>query len=369
MPARSVELELGSRVGGAIALLLLLGACNGAVHVTYDRQRCEIDGRGITIADVEAEQARIGDHLIERQPVHTAVVVAILLLASLGYLDKLSFIIAARRSTAPSLGERVRGALERHRAHPVRYFGIVSGAMLLIVVGAGFYVYLDADKRASERALQQLQFCHLALTGANEQAALDRQRSNLEQLRSTAASIKSLVDSLPPAEQRKAEALLAQLHVAVGNQFRILDQEGAVAQAIASGSEEAKRGFDGLRADIGGLKAVPERLSGVASQLDRLEARLRLDAGSEKEMTLGAALAALHKQNDEAMARLLAVDYTAARLPSGVTMGEALAAALSRPPAPCTCECTPLRCTDEKSTAAPSVTTGPSPGESAPTMQ
>jgi len=341
---------------GLFALLLLLAACQGASNVTYDRQRCEIDGRAVTIAEVEAQQEQVGHHLLARQPIHTAVVVAILLLASLGYLDKLALLIAARRSSAPSFAERVRAALERHRPHPVRYFGIVSGAMLLVVVGAGLYVYLDADKRVSERALQQLQFCHLALAGAEAQEALERQRSNLEQLRSTAGSIKALVDGLPPAEQKKAEALLQQLHVAVGNQSRILDEEGAVAQAVAAGSEEARKDFDELRAGIDGLKGLPERLSGVASQVDRLEARLRLDATSERETpaALGAAIAALHKQSDEATARLLGVDCSAARLPSGGTVGEALAALVSRPAPVCKCECQPLPCAEEKAPAAQS---------------
>jgi len=333
---------------------LLSLACQSTIHVAYDRQRCEIDGRGVTIAEVEAQQAQVSQHLLARQPAHTAVVVAILFLASLGYLDKLALLIAVRRSSDPSFGDRVRVALERHRQHPVRYFGIVSGAMVLVAVGAGLYVYLDADKRTSERALQQLQFCHLALTGAEAQEALERQRSNLEQLRSTAGSIKALVDALPPAEQKKAEALLAQLHLSLGNQSRILDEEGAVAQAVAAGSEEARKEFDELRAEVGALKGLPERLSGVASQVDRLEARLRLDAASEKETpaALGAAIAALHKQNDEATARLLGVDYTAARLPSGGTVGEALATLVSRPAPVCKCECQSLPCAEEKASAA-----------------
>jgi hypothetical protein len=318
------------------------------MHVSYDGERCELDGRRITLAEVEAQQARVGQHLLARQPAHTAVVVAILLLASLGYLDKLAVVIAARKSTAPSFSERLRAAIERHRPHPVRYFGIVTAAMVLVVVGAGMYVYLDADKRTSERALQQLQFCHLALTGAKAQEALDRQRSNLEQLRSTAGSIKALVDGLPPAEQKKAEAVLAELHIAVGNEAHILEEESAVAQAVATGSDETRRGFDALRVDVNGLKVLPDRLSGLASQLDRLDARLHLDVATDKDApaTLGAAIAALHKQSDEATARLLGVDYTKARLPTGGTVGEALAALVSRPAPVCKCECLPVQCTD-----------------------
>jgi len=362
-----VAFGMGPRSSCAAVLLFLLSSCQG-VHVNYDRQRCEIDGRPVTIAEVEAQQARVGQHLLASQPFHSAVVVAILLLASLGYLDKLAVIIAARRSSATSFGERIRTALERHRPHPVRYFGIVSAAMILVIVGAGFYVYLDADKRASERALQQLQFCHVALTGAKEQEALERQRSNLEQLRLTAGSIKTLVDALPPAEQKKAEVLLGQLHVAFGNQSRILDEESAVAQAVAAGSEESKRDLDALRADVSTLKSMPERLNGVASQVDRLETRLRLDVASEKETpaALGAALAALRKQGDEATTRLLAVDYTMARLPSGGTVGEALATLISRPPPRCECECQPLRCPEEPKPGevVPDVK-GPGPGEAA----
>lgn len=334
----------------ALVLCLLLAGCRGSIHVTYDRQRCEIDGRAVTIGEVEAEQARVGHHLLARQPIHTAVVVAILLLASLGYVDKLALIVAARRASAPSFAERVRAALERHRPHPVRYFSIVSAGMILVGIGAGLYVYLDADKRASERALQQLQFCHLALAGAREQETLERQRSNLEQLRSTASSIKTLVDGLPPAEQRKAEQLLGQLHVALGNQSRILDEESALGQAIAAGSEKTRKDLDDLRTALGGLRSVPQGLSGVASQLERLDGRLRLDGAGEKETpaTLGAAISALRRQADESTARLLGVDCTKARLPSGGTVGEALAVLVSRATPVCKCECEPLRCPEEK---------------------
>jgi hypothetical protein len=349
-------------------LVLFLSACQGAIRVTYDRQRCEIDGRALTVSEVEAQQARVGQHLLARQPLHTAVLVAILLLASLGYLDKLAFIVAARRSNAPSFGERVRAALQRHREHPVRYFGIVSAALVLVVVGGGCYVYLDADKRASERALQQLQFCQLALTGAEAQEALERQRTNLQELRATAGSIKALVDGLPPAEQKKAEVLLAQLHVAFGNQSRLLDEESAVAQAVATGSEETRKDLGVLRADISGLKSLPDRLSGVASQVERLEARLRLDTANDKEppATLGGALAALHKQSDEATARLLGVDCAMAHLPSGGTVGEALASLVSRSAPTCKCECQPLRCPEDvRAPAPPAVSEIPPAGDSA----
>jgi hypothetical protein len=358
------------RLSPALGLVVLLAGCSGVSRVTYDRQRCEIDGHAVTIAEVETEQASVGHHLLARQPAHTAVVVAILVLASLGYLDKLTLIIAARRSNAPSLAERVRAALERHRVHPVRYIGIVSAAMVLVAVGAGCYVYLDADKRASERALQQLQFCHLALTGADAQEALERQRKNLEQLRSTAGSIKALVAELPPAEQKKADALLAQLHLAVGNESRILDEESEVARAVAAGSEETKKNLDALRADLGGLRALPDHLTAVASQVDRIDSRLRLDGSGEKQgpATLGEAFAALRKQGEESTARLLGIDCTMARLPSGGTVGEALATLLSRPPPACTCACQPGPSAERQERtpiAATPRTDGPAPDESA----
>ena len=49
----------------------------------------------------------------------------------------------------------------------------------LLAMAAGLYIYLDVDKRASERALGMLQFCHLALRTAEEQGVLAEQRKNL----------------------------------------------------------------------------------------------------------------------------------------------------------------------------------------------
>ena len=66
------------------------------------------------------------------------------------------------------------------------------------MLAAGLYIYLDADKRASERALGMLQFCHLALRTNEEQGVLDEQRRNLAAIESTAGDIRTLVDKLPP---------------------------------------------------------------------------------------------------------------------------------------------------------------------------
>src|SRR5207237_151760 len=73
-----------------------------------------------------------------------------------------------------------------------------------VLIGAGvFYIYLDADKRASERALATLQFCHLSLRTADEKRALDEQRSNLSSIHDTAGEIRGLIAKLPPDERAK----------------------------------------------------------------------------------------------------------------------------------------------------------------------
>ena len=325
-----------------IGCLSLLASCTRAVRVTYDREHCYLDGRAAQISEVEEVQTELGQHVLARQPIQTWVTIVMLLIAGAGYFDKLALLIAARRSSAPSFAERVRASLERHRPHPVRYFGIVLSGLVLIGVGAGCYIWLDADRRASERALQQLQFCHLALKSAEEQSTLDEQRKNLDRLQSTAGSIKSLVDSLPPDEQKKATELLGQMKIAIGNQDRVLGRESALAQAVASGSAEIQQNLGLLAADLGALKGMPDRLRAALVTLERLDGRTSLangGGGSHEPATLGEALAEVRHDTADLARRVGDIDCTKSRLPTGKTIGETIADLAARPLPTCHCEC------------------------------
>jgi hypothetical protein len=326
-----------------LALLLAtaaLAACGGPARVTYDRDHCFLDGQPVFVEQVEAEQSRLARRVLDRQPIQTAITLAVLLIAGATYIDKLIRLFAGRHAHEAdprrSLAVRVRELLDRQRSYPVRYFAIVGGTAALLVSAAAVYLYLDADKRASERALQQLQFCHLALKTAAEQASLDEQRKNLDALSSTAGNIKQLVDQLPPEEQRKAELLLSQMRTALGNQSQLLARQSAVAQAVQAGSELIQRNLGALAADVGGLKPLPAHIKELEAGLGRLEARTQPPRGTA---TLGEALQAVQAQVGQLDGKVAQIDCARARLPSGKTVGEALAELASRPPPACRCEC------------------------------
>jgi hypothetical protein len=313
-------------------LLVSLAGCAGPEHVTFDHGQCLIDGHAADLAEVEASQARIAQHVLDNQPIYLLVTLAIILLAGASHVEKLVLLFAARRQEAKGLAERLRAALDRYRAHPVRYFTIVGVTLALLGVAGGLYLYLDGDKRASERALGQLQFCHLALRTADEQAALAEQRKNLDALQSTTGDIKSLVATLPPEEQRKAEQLLGQMRSALGNQDRLLARSAAVAAAVRDRSDAIEKGLGAVASGVVGLKPLPEQVREMDGLLKRIEARTQLaPPGQKAPATLADAFGEVRKDVGR-------VDCAAARLPNGRTVGETLADLAARPPPVCRCE-------------------------------
>ena len=143
-------------------------------------------------------------HVLSRQPILTAIVVGMVAIAIAGYLPRIFAILTARKAPVEKFSDRLRARIERYRAHPIRYFLLVGILLGLLITAAVVYVSLDADKRASERALANLQFCHLAL-----QSAADHDR--LKTIQKTEREIRSLVAKLPAADQRKARDLADQL--------------------------------------------------------------------------------------------------------------------------------------------------------------
>src|SRR4051794_20516548 len=164
----------------AFLALLLVACVPGPGHVEFTQGQCFIDGRPAQLGDVEARQARISERILARQPWFTVITILVVALAGASHIDKLVLLFSTRGARTHGLGERLKLMLDRYRAHPVRYFAIVIATLGLLGCAAGFYVYLDSDKRASERALGQLQFCHLALRESDAKRVLDEQRQNLQ---------------------------------------------------------------------------------------------------------------------------------------------------------------------------------------------
>src|SRR5205814_1239247 len=149
-------------------------------------------------------------------------------------------------------GDRLRTRLERYRTHPVRYFLLVGLVLGLLVTAAVVYVALDADKRASERALANLQFCHLALRSATD-------NDHLKKIQATEKEIRALIAKLPAADQRKARNIADQL-----------------AKDAAQPDADAKGSDSGCAAK---LDAVAKDIAAIRAQLDR---SANHDAGSDE---------------------------------------------------------------------------------------
>jgi hypothetical protein len=239
------------------------------MKVEYAGGRCLVDGHAADRAEVEARQAQLTERVLSRQPLFVIVTLLIVVLAGFSHIEKLVLLFSTR-TEAHGLGARLRAALDRYRAHPIRYFAIVVATLTLLGMAGGFYVYLDADKRASERALGLLQFCHLALRDQEAQDLLADERRNLESLQHTAGGIKEVLGQLPPEEQKKAQEIVARIDDALVKQGKLVSLY--VERSDAAGRAQAEavaRGFTSLESDLGALRALP---AGVRAVDDRLHA-------------------------------------------------------------------------------------------------
>jgi hypothetical protein len=176
-----------------------VAGCEGPGRVQYDGGRCFEDGRPLAAKEVEADQAQVSQRIASRQPWFAIITIGVVLLAAAGNAERALMLVRPRHVEGHRpLIERLRDLLVRQRENPALFRTIVGGSLLLIILAGGAYIYLDIDKRANERALGMLQFCHLALRTQQEAGSLDEQRRNLQAIESTASDIRTLVGKLPP---------------------------------------------------------------------------------------------------------------------------------------------------------------------------
>jgi hypothetical protein len=262
-----------------LLILFLIAACQGPGHVEFNQGRCLIDGEVATLERVEDRQTRVTHRILSRQPFFTLITLLVVVLAGASHAEKVVFLFSTRRRDVKGIGERVKLALDRYRAHPVRYFVIVSTTMALLLVAAGCYIYLDADKRASERALGMLQFCHLALRTEEEKSVLDEQRHNLLTIQETAGDIRQLVGKLPPEEKRKAEEIVGVMGTALSKQGKIVGQylqrSDQTTRDMRDHAQAVERSLSTVEADIVTLKAIPTSLHDLGSQMQKLDGALK----------------------------------------------------------------------------------------------
>ncbi|HEY4393991.1 MAG TPA: hypothetical protein VGP64_08015 [Polyangia bacterium] len=292
------------------ALMAITSGCAGPGDIRFDKDGCSIDGRPADLPRVEAREAAVQHRIASLQPWLVAITVAIVSLAGIGYAERLVMLFSARRD-ARGMGQRLQALVDRYRSHPVRYFALLVGSVGMLIAAGGLYIYCDADKRSSERALGALQFCHLALRTADEKGALDDQRQNLSSIHETAGAIRQLIDKLPPAEQAKASEIINHMDDAVGRERRAIagrlqrSEENAV--ELSNRTESIERGLAGLATDVGVLKGVPGDLHALTDAVGRVDARAaaandklaatddKLAAASDRLAAANAALVTLQR--------------------------------------------------------------------------
>lgn len=272
-----------------LAATLALSACGGPGRVQYDNDRCLIDGQPATLGEVEARQTTVAARIQARQPWFAIVTIVIVLVAGASNAEKVALLVRARKHDGGRpLSERIRDALDRHRQSPMRFGAIVGGTLGLLVLAAGLYIYLDVDKRASERALGMLQFCHLALRTTEEQGVLAEQRKNLNAIQSTAGDIRALVDKLPPEEKQKAQEIVAQMNAALAKQGKIvgdyLSRSDEQQKALKEHTAAVEKGLSSLSSDLGALKSLPATLRDIGDGVKRVDGKVALEDASVKAL-------------------------------------------------------------------------------------
>jgi hypothetical protein len=294
------------RLGPALLLLVLAvgGSCTGAGQVRFDRESCYIDGQRAGLQAVEEREAVVQHRISNRQPWLVAITIVVVGLAGVSYGERLLLMFSVSRDVK-TMSERVKAIATRYREHPVRYFSMVLGSVGLLLAAGVLYIYLDADKRTSERALGTLQFCHLALRTAEEKKTLDDQRQNLTSIHETAGEIRRLIDKLPPAEQVKAQEIIGHMDDAVGRQGRFLadhlKRSADATESIRDGTLTIERGLGGVEAAVANLKDVPAAIRTLSEGLRTVEARGGTTEQSLAEVTTR--LTALQRSLDSLSSR------------------------------------------------------------------
>jgi hypothetical protein len=255
---------------------VFVGGCDGPGRVQYDGGRCFVDGRPLTAKEVETDQAEVARRIASRQPWFAVITIGVVLLAAAGNAERALMLVRPRHGEGHRpLIERLRDVLVRQRENPVLFGTIVGGSLFLIVLAGASYIYLDIDKRANERALGMLQFCHLALRTQQEEGTLDEQRRNLQAIESTASDIRTLVGKLPPDQQRKAQLIVEQMNSALDKQGQIvgeyMERTDEAQKDLSVHNVAMEKGLASVEGELSDLRSLPANvkdLEGAAHRID-----------------------------------------------------------------------------------------------------
>jgi len=272
MPASSTS--FGARIL-VFAAMACIGGCQGPGHIQYDGGQCLKDGRPLTTAEVEANQAEVSRRIASRQPWFAVITIGIVLLAAGGNAEKALLLVRARHVEGHRpLVERLRDVLLRQRERPAIFGTIVFGSLAVLVLAGCAYIYLDIDKRASERALGMLQFCQIALRTQQEEGDLDEQRRNLQAIEATAGDIRSLVDKLPPEQQRKAQLIVNQMNSALDRQGKIvgeyIEHTDEAQKDLSTHTLAVEKGLASVQGELSELRSMPANIKDLEGAAQRI---------------------------------------------------------------------------------------------------
>jgi hypothetical protein len=259
----------------ALLSLYVLG-CGGVGRIAYDGGQCLKDGHPMAAQAVEEEQAAVASRIASRQPWFAVITIGVVLLAVGSNAQRALALFKARHSHGQEpLADRLREALARQRGNPVVFSTIVASSLVLAAIGGGAYIYLDIDKRANERALGMLQFCHLALRTQEEQKVLAEQRQNLEAIQSTAGDIRTLVGKLPPDEQRKAQLIVSEMNDALAKQGKIVgdyaERADEAERDLSEHTAAMEKGLASVEGDLAGLRSLPTDVRDLQTATHRID--------------------------------------------------------------------------------------------------
>jgi len=255
-------------------------------HIEFSRGQCRIDSRQATLSEVEALQADLSERVLRLQPWFVVVTLLIVVLAGASHIEKLVLLFSTRKTEVRGIGERLRVALDRYRAYPLRYFTLVGATLSLLAMAGGFYVWLDAVKRSTERALATLQFCHLALQDSVARDVMDEQQRNLQAIEATAGNIRTLVQKLPPEERRKAQEVADRINSAVSREEKLVSDYSsrvdAANRALEAHTVALEKGLSEIGATLATLRSVPGAVADLSLEVKQHQSALELEHATTK---------------------------------------------------------------------------------------
>lgn len=258
-----------------LVALCALG-CGGPGRIEYDGGRCLRDGRPMSADEVEAAQAQVAERIASRQPWFAVITIGVVLVAAASNAERALLIVRARHAVGHRpLTERLREVLARQRDNPTLFAAIVGSSLALAATGGAFYIYLDVDKRTSERALGMLQFCHIALRAQKEQTALDEERNNLKAIESTAGDIRTLVAKLPPDQKQKAQLVVSQMNDALAKQGKIVSDYVArtdeTEKDLTAHTTAMEKGLATVQGGLAELQSLPNDVRDLENATHRID--------------------------------------------------------------------------------------------------